>query len=210
MDSVARFIDLVGEPSPPLDRAALALAAGAEPALDEARWLAELDRLATGVDGLDALVHRLFVQERFAGNNEDYYDPRNSLLPHVLTRRLGIPITLAVVCIEVGRRAGIALHGVGMPGHFVVAHFGADPPIVIDPHSGGRPLPRALEPSLVRPWSAHEIAMRMLNNLVHAYTRALDVGSAIHAARLRLLLPAARAHRTALTQELRALEARLN
>ncbi len=120
MDAVALFAELVGSPDPPLDRAALALAAGADPALDADRWLAELDRLAAGVTSLDGLVHRLFVEEGFTGNGRDYYDPRNSLLPHILTRRLGIPITLGVVTIEVGRRAGITLEGVGMPGHFLV------------------------------------------------------------------------------------------
>ncbi|HZG92956.1 MAG TPA: transglutaminase-like domain-containing protein [Pseudonocardia sp.] len=124
MDAVARFAGLVGGPDPPLDRAALALAAGADPRLDPAPWLAELDRLAEGVTSLDGLRHRLFAEERFAGNTVDYYDPRNSLLPDVLRRRLGIPISLAVVAIEVGRRAGVALEGVGMPGHFLVRPVG--------------------------------------------------------------------------------------
>ena len=202
MDSVARFIEVVGEPSPPLDRAALALAAGAEPALDEARWLAELDRLATGVDGLDALVHRLFVQERFAGNTEDYYDPRNSLLPHVLTRRLGIPITLAVVCIEVGRRAGIALHGVGMPGHFLVGH--AD--TLIDVFDGGRTLDLVgaearfrdvtgsdapFGPHLLTPAPVPAILVRMLENLRGIYRSRKRPGSLEWVLRMRLALPGA-------------------
>ena len=80
MDAVARFAELVARPDPPLDQAALALAAGADPTLDPAPWLAELDRLAAGVDSLDELVHRLFVAEAFAGNERDYQDPRNSLL----------------------------------------------------------------------------------------------------------------------------------
>jgi regulator of sirC expression with transglutaminase-like and TPR domain len=124
MDTVERFAELARIPDPPLDRAALAIAAGANPKLDEARWLAELDRLAEGVTSLDELVHRLFVEHRFAGNTGNYYDPRNSLLDRVLRRRLGIPITLAVVAIEVGRRAGVALEGVGMPGHFLVRPVG--------------------------------------------------------------------------------------
>jgi regulator of sirC expression with transglutaminase-like and TPR domain len=99
---------------------ALAIAAGADPDLDAATWLRELDRLAQGIDSLEALIHRLFVEERFAGNTANYYDPRNSLLDHVLRRRLGIPITLSVVCMEVGRRAGVSLEGISMPGHFLV------------------------------------------------------------------------------------------
>src|SRR5919206_2404997 len=116
VDAVKRFSVLVESREPPLDRAALAIAAGAEPGVDEGRWLAELDRLATGVATLSALTRRLFETEGFTGNAADYHDPRNSLLPHVLTRRLGIPITLAVVTIEVGRRAGVAPEAVGMPG----------------------------------------------------------------------------------------------
>jgi regulator of sirC expression with transglutaminase-like and TPR domain len=124
MNAVERFAGLVTGDEPPLDRAALAIAAGADPRVDEDRWLAELDRLAAGVGSLQALLQRLFETEGFAGNTADYHDPRNSLLPHVLTRRLGIPITLTVVTMEVGRRAGVALEGVGMPGHFLVRPVG--------------------------------------------------------------------------------------
>lgn len=124
VNAVQRFAEQVGIPDPPLDHATLAIAAGADDTLDPAPWLAELDRLAHGVTSVESLVHRLFVEERFTGNTGDYYDPRNSLIPHVLRRRLGIPITLAVVTIEVGRRAGVALEGVGMPGHFLVRPVG--------------------------------------------------------------------------------------
>ena len=138
MDAVQRFAQLVDRPDPPLDQAALALAAGADPNLDPALWLAELDRLAAGVDSVDGLVHRLFVEEAFAGNTRNYRDPRNSLLNQVLARRLGIPITLAVVTIEVGRRAGVALEGVGMPGHFLVRVPGTER--YLDVFDGGRTL----------------------------------------------------------------------
>jgi regulator of sirC expression with transglutaminase-like and TPR domain len=122
VDAVEHFIGLLAGrgPGPELDVGALAIAAGADPNLDAATWLRELDRLAHGVDSLETLIHRLFVQERFAGNTENYYDPRNSLLDQVLRRRLGVPITLSVVCLEVGRRAGVSLEGISMPGHFLV------------------------------------------------------------------------------------------
>ena len=128
MDAVERFAALMSGrgPGPPLDVGALAIAAGADPALEPAVWLAELDRLAEGIDSLELLVRRLFVEEGFTGNAADYYDPRNCMLDQVLMRRLGIPITLAVVCIEVGRRAGVSLEGVGMPGHFLVRPVGVD------------------------------------------------------------------------------------
>jgi regulator of sirC expression with transglutaminase-like and TPR domain len=107
-------------PGPELDVGALAIAAGADPDLDADTWLRELDRLAEGVDSLETLIHRLFVEEHFTGNTMNYHDPRNSLLHEVLERKLGIPITLSVVCLEVGRRAGVSLEGVSMPGHFLV------------------------------------------------------------------------------------------
>ncbi|MGQ0573211.1 MAG: transglutaminase family protein [Pseudonocardia sp.] len=202
MDAVARFTQLVGVEPPPLDRAALALARGAEPELDEARWLGELDRLADGVDGLDALVARLFVQERFTGNAADYYDPRNSLLPQVLGRRLGIPITLAVVTIEVGRRAGIALEGVGMPGHFLVRAGGR----LLDPFDGGRilDLPAAearfravtgsdapFGPHLLTATPTRAILARMLENLRGIYRARRRPGSVEWVLRMRLALPGA-------------------
>jgi regulator of sirC expression with transglutaminase-like and TPR domain len=122
VDAVEHFIGLLAGrgPGPDLDVGALAIAAGADPNLDASVWLRELDRLAQGVDSLESLIHRLFVEERFAGNTANYYDPRNSLLDHVLRRKLGIPITLSIVCIEVGRRAGVSLEGISMPGHFLV------------------------------------------------------------------------------------------
>ena len=122
MDAVEHFTTLVRKrgPGPDLDVGALAIAAGANPDLDAGRWLRELDRLAAGVDSLETLIHRLYVDQRFTGNTARYYDPRNSLLDQVLERRLGIPITLSVVCMEVGRRAGVPLEGIGMPGHFLV------------------------------------------------------------------------------------------
>ena len=67
-----------------------------------------------------ALNHHLFAELRFAGNTDAYYDPRNSYLNEVLARRTGIPITLSVVYLEVGRRVGLALEGVPFPGHFLV------------------------------------------------------------------------------------------
>lgn len=200
MDAVAKFTELVSTKQPPLDRAALAIAAGADPGLDESRWLAELDRLAEGVRSLAELLDRLFVQERFAGNTDDYYDPRNSLLPHVLTRRLGIPISLAVVTMEVGRRAGIALRGVGMPGHFLVRHQEQ----LIDVYDGGRLLDDAGAAELYRatagpdaPFGPRQLAStptrailaRMLENLRGIYRDRGRFASLEWVLRMRLALP---------------------
>ena len=81
------------------------------------------------------------------------------------------------------------LAGVGLPGHFVVGHFGIDPPVLLDPFAGGATVRAAAAEDLVRPWAAHEIAMRMLNNLVSTYNRRGDLGNALHAAAMRLALP---------------------
>ena len=144
------------------------------------------------------------------GDREHYDDPGNSMLDLVLTRRRGLPILLSVVYVEVARRAGIKIAGVGLPGHFIVGHFGTNPPVLLDPFAGGSRVQTDAAPELVRPWRAHEVAMRILNNLVQAYDRRGDVGAAIQAARLRLALPAEASHRDMLHAQLRAIQARLN
>lgn len=146
----------------------------------------------------------------FTGDRERYDHPDNSMLDLVLPRRRGLPILLSVVYIEVARRAGIPLAGVGLPGHFVVGHFGSSPAVLLDPFNAGAHIDAPVPESAVRPWHPHEIATRMLNNLVAAYQRRGDLGRAIRAAQMRLMLPTADPIRTAMTAELRALQARLN
>jgi regulator of sirC expression with transglutaminase-like and TPR domain len=149
----------------------------------------------------------------FTGDRDRYDHPENSMLDRVLSRRRGLPILLAVVYVETARRAGIPLAGVGLPGHFVVGHFGADPPLLLDPFSGGQP---AEGPGgeagrqLVRPWSNHETVLRMLNNLTATFSARADFPSAIRAAELRLALPVPVPARAALELELRSLRANLN
>jgi regulator of sirC expression with transglutaminase-like and TPR domain len=205
MDAVQRFGGLVtATEEPPLDRAAIAIAAGADPHVDEGRWLAELDRLATGVGSLQALLHRLFEIEGFAGNTADYQDPRNSLLPHVLTRRLGIPITLAVVTMEVGRRAGVMLQGVGMPGHFLVRPTGSTRHIDVFNRgveldlAGCEALFRAASgaradvpfgPHLLPTASTRSILARMLENLRATYRARRRPRDLEWVLRMRLTLP---------------------
>ena len=143
------FQSLVARAAPPLDEAALAIAAEEYPDLDAGAYLAELDRLGALVrrqapmplraaTTLRAVREVLFEDERFRGNEKAYYDPRNSYLNQVLDRRLGIPITLSLVFMEVARRAGLDLAGVGFPGHFLVKlspELG--PEVFIDPYNGG-------------------------------------------------------------------------
>jgi regulator of sirC expression with transglutaminase-like and TPR domain len=186
-DPVVRFLRMVSGPEPDLDRAACAIAAGAGG--DDgatARALAALDELADGVTGLESLLHRLFTEAGFAGNTAEYGDPRNSFLPDVLERRTGIPITLSVVAIEVGRRAGVPLEGVGMPGHFLVRVPGSDR--YLDVFDRGRRLDLAGCEALFRattgagpeaPFGANllprvstrQILARMLDNLRAVYAR---------------------------------------
>jgi regulator of sirC expression with transglutaminase-like and TPR domain len=123
VDPTARFEALVRGPEPaiPLDELTLLVAAHAEPGLDINRWLGALDEIAVRCsDRSFAGLLRHVSIEGFAGNGDDYYDPRNSYLNHVIERRTGIPITLSVVTIELGRRLGVPVVGIGMPGHFLV------------------------------------------------------------------------------------------
>ena len=129
----------------------------------------------------------LFVEAHLHGNEENYYDHDNSFLNRVLETRSGLPITLSIIYLEVARRAGLELRGIGLPGHFVVGHFvtrrDEAPDIIVDPFNAGQFLSRrecaaivhgmsdsteGLERSL-RPVPARSILWRMLNNLKQIY-----------------------------------------
>jgi len=132
-----------------LARAALAIARTEYPQLDPDSYLARLQGLAQRVrarltrnpappETIASLNTVLFEEEHFRGNVADYYDPRNSFLNEVLDRKLGIPITLALVYEEVARRIGLPLFGVGMPGHFLLKHYDVDGgQVILDPFHGG-------------------------------------------------------------------------
>jgi regulator of sirC expression with transglutaminase-like and TPR domain len=216
-----RFAELGGDPAATLDVLALALAAEFRE-VDAADATARLDILgadvaraaeqapATPESQALACGQVIGADHGFVGDREHYDDPGNSMLDLVLTRRRGLPILLSVVYVEAARRAAIPIAGVGLPGHFVVGHFGTDPPVLLDPFAGGGRVETDAPRDVVRPWRAHEIVMRMLNNLVLAYDRRGDIGAAIHAARLRLALPASAPQREMLQAELKARQARLN
>ena len=215
-----RFAEVAVDPGATLDVLALALAAEFRD-VDAAKAMARLDILggevAHAADQTDrtpraqalACGRVIGAANGFAGDREHYDDPRNSMLDLVLARRRGLPILLSVVYIEVARRAAIPIAGVGLPGHFVVGHFGTDPPVLLDPFAGGGQV-ETRGPRNVRPWRADEIVTRMLNNLVAAYDRRGDIGAAIHAARMRLALSASASQREMLQAELQAIQARLN
>jgi regulator of sirC expression with transglutaminase-like and TPR domain len=124
MDPTAQFTELVQGPESDisLDHAALLVAAHANSALDLPRSIERLDDIAGRCAGRTfvGVIDHLFESEKFAGNQDNYYDPRNSFLDEVIDRHLGIPISLAIVAIETGRRIDVPIVGIGMPGHFLV------------------------------------------------------------------------------------------
>lgn len=215
------FAALARQPDPPLDALALALAAELRP-VDREEALGRLDALGEEVAQRAAEVARtpeaeaaacaevLGGRHDFRGSSVGYGHPDHSMLDLVLASRRGLPIVLSVLYAEVARRAGIPLAGVGLRGHFVVGHFEVEPPLLLDPFAGGAPLPEALRPSVPHPWGPHEIALRMLNNLVNTYSERADLGRALRAAELRLALPMPDGPRRALRQELRVMRARFN
>lgn len=210
-DAVERFAQLVAQPAGGFDlaEAALTLAAGAYPDLDVGRWLADLDRLASGVVDLTRLRSRLFAELGLRGDVEGYYTPDNSFLHRVLERRLGIPITLSVVTMEVGRRAGLRLQGVGMPGHFLV--YAPAEGVHLDPFAGGAVLePGRAEalfrattgagadmefgPALLPVVGPHAILARMLANLRAVYRASGSASDLEWVLRMRLALPQPSTH----------------
>lgn len=131
-----------------LAEACLLVAQDVYPDLDPARHLARIDQLAStirsrvAVDAfakqkVAALNQHLFNELGFSGNSHAYYDPRNSYLNQVLERRIGIPITLSILYMEVGRRLGLRLQGVSFPGHFLVKLRVSGGQLVLDPFCGG-------------------------------------------------------------------------
>ena len=173
---------------------ALLIAATDDANVDIEGISANLDRMAEAAQAritagagalqdLNAITDLLFGVIGFAGNRDDYYDPRNSYLNHVLERRLGIPITLSLLCMEVGRRAGVPILGIGMPGHFLIRHRREDN-FFVDAFNGGLLLNRdecgallreaagdavRLEEGHLSPVTPREILARVLRNLKAAY-----------------------------------------
>jgi regulator of sirC expression with transglutaminase-like and TPR domain len=159
-------------------------------------------------DKLMALNHYLFDELGFSGNSDDFYDPRNSFLNEVIERRVGIPITLGVIYIEIGRRIGLGLHGVSFPGHFLVKCALRDGVVVLDPYSRGVSLDAdelqqrlraagspgdvdgAILAHLLDAASNKEVLGRMLRNLKGIYVERADWLRALSASeRVIALLP---------------------
>ena len=185
-------------------------------------WLGELDRLAQGLylpdgaalpEAVARLCQHLFVAHGFHGDEAAYDDPRNSLLGSVLARKQGLPILLSALLMEVGRRRGIALDGIGFPGHFLVRPRQATPAFYIDAFHRGRILrddellarfrkDSGLSPGPVA-WAgltavsdARAMLVRMSQNLKGSHFRRGDLGGTLRSVeRLCLLQPAEPDHR---------------
>jgi regulator of sirC expression with transglutaminase-like and TPR domain len=190
---------------PGLDRAALELARIEYPSLDIEPFVGVLDSYAVelsarlagrsgGSDYVDAANRYLFGELGFTGNTGNYNDPRNSCLNEVLTARTGIPITLAVVYLEIGRRLARPVYGIGLPGHFVVQYRDAEFAAFIDVFHGGRLLsagecfdlarrstgaPLRYDPRMLAPVSQRQIVVRMLHNLRAVYFERRAYGKAL-------------------------------
>lgn len=214
-----RFATLIASPAGDLDRAALEIARLGHPDLDPTAALRALDDLADGLRprlargtspaaAATLLARHLFEECGFRGNRADYYDPRNSFLNDVLERRLGIPISLGIVALEVGRRLGIALEGVGFPGHFLIRAAGASDGPLLDcfqggaevdheellarlrtlaDHSGG-PEFSQVPPRFLEATAAPGILARMLRNLLRIYLEKREQAQALAAVDLLLVL----------------------
>ncbi len=187
-------------------RAALTVARTEYPGLNLNSYVARVDALAERVSRrirdvgdtaqtIFALNTTLFQEEGLRGNREDYYDPRNSFVNDVLDRRLGIPITLALIYMEVARRIGFPLFGVGMPGHFLLKHYDIEGrQVLIDAFNGGNILSMkdcqrrlneiyagqvAFQPEFLMSVSRRQMLTRILNNLKAVYLASRNFRKAL-------------------------------
>ncbi|MGH9257961.1 MAG: SirB1 family protein [Vicinamibacterales bacterium] len=222
-DLAEALVAAVNAPGPDLADAALVIARLEYPRLDSSVYVARLDAMGerasrhlerhldqTGDRALFSRIERfnqyLFEDERFVGNRDRYEDPRNSCLNEVLDRRTGIPITLSLIYMEVGRRAGLRVDGVNFPGHFLVrvqeeAGGSRTTRLIIDPFHAGALLSEqdcrhllqkhvgpemAFSASLVAPATRAEIVVRMLLNLKRLYVHMRSFPQARDATELLL------------------------
>jgi regulator of sirC expression with transglutaminase-like and TPR domain len=207
MEETERFADLLRSTgaSPPLDEACLLIAAHFITGLDVSGQLQRIDELAAGVaePTLAGLREHLFTRLGFRGNVERYGDAENSYLNRVIDRRTGIPITLSVLTMEVGRRVGVELVGIGMPGHFLLRDR-ADRSLFVDPFSGGMTLGPAatqavflhlhgpdavFQERFLDPTPSVAIVARVLANLRSVFAATGDPLRLATVLRLRMALP---------------------
>jgi regulator of sirC expression with transglutaminase-like and TPR domain len=201
-----------------LERAALYLALEEHPTLDVDIALAQLDRMADVVRDrlpesryplrvIKVINQYLYEELGFVGNRKNYYDPQNSHLNQVLERRLGIPITMALVYLAIAKRVDFPMIGIGMPGHFLIRPLVEDMDIYVDAFNGGEILfpqdceallqklyqePVALRPEFLQPVTNRQFLARMLGNLKGIAINQNNIHSALAAVeRILLLFPEA-------------------
>ncbi len=210
------FVAAVAEPVP-MARAAFALSAHRSHLATTREGQAvvedEIARLAYGIGSIEQWRQRLFVDAGFTGNGADYHDPRNSFLPDVLVRRLGIPISLALVGQLVAERSGLTSWGIGLPGHFLLAvapggavrgEWWASDARIVDAFAGGRTMSmndivvlfssmfgdrQPFHRSMLDETSGRQILVRMLANLKANYARKNDLEGLAAVLRMRTCLP---------------------
>lgn len=207
-----RWQEIAAMPDPQINlaEAALVIAAGEYQKLDISGYLGRIEEFAAQftrrlrqdippTEIIIALNHFLFDELGFTGNSEEFYDPRNSFLNDVIDRKLGIPITLSILYIEIGRRAGLKLRGVSFPGSFLVKCPVRDGALILDPYARGASLsiedlrqrlrilhhgvelaPETVK-SMIAAASNKEILARMLRNLKGIYTNRDDMLKALAA-----------------------------
>ncbi|MBE3603682.1 tetratricopeptide repeat protein [bacterium] len=194
------FTSMTAREPIPLARCALLIACEEYPHLDIDHYLDRIAALAreaeplvrggdNTVEQVQLLSEFLFVQKGFEGNRDAFGDPRNSFLNEVIDRRLGIPITLSVIYLEVGRRLGLNLHGVSFPAHFLVKAVDDRGELIIDPFNSGAIIgldeirarlaqiynqPVEVHPAMLKAVGARSILTRMLRNLKGIYASGAD------------------------------------
>ncbi|WP_445636724.1 Protein SirB1 N-terminal domain-containing protein [Nostoc sp. DSM 114161] len=199
-----------------LAKAALLIAQEEYPNLDPEEYLNALDTMAWELQErlpqeryplrvIQTINQYLYEDLGFSGNKIDYYDPRNSFLNDVIDRRLGIPITLALVYLEVARRIDFPMVGIGMPGHFLIRPDVADMEIFVDAFNGGEIIfpedcqerlsqlyqqPITLQPEFLAVVTHRQILARMLTNLKFIYLKQQELEKTLGAVeRILLLFP---------------------
>lgn len=191
----------------PLDLALSLIAATADNSLSVNNLIRRFDDLAASIQCAtpQQLMNSLFGSGKFTGNTIEYDDPANSLINQVFDRRLGVPITLGVLAMEIGSRVGVPITGIGMPGHFLCSTTLSDEDLVVyfDPFHGSGPLSAAECKNLYRRltsldnWSeaflmstpSRQVVLRILNNLKSIYLRRNDVANIRWVMRLRTVIP---------------------
>jgi regulator of sirC expression with transglutaminase-like and TPR domain len=190
---------LVGRPDDPVDmeKCAFLIARYAFPSLDVEAYTHKLDEMATevralmgrrvsGEDAVKTLNRYLFIEQGFRGNTKNYYEADNSYLNRVIDRRTGIPISLSIIYLSVGRRLGLPLYGIGMPGHFLVKFESERYKIFVDCFNAGALLTEkdcarfliqagyGFDEKYLQKSSTRAILIRTLKNLIAIYSKTQE------------------------------------